>query len=187
MHHGTPAIHLPAEISSLPPIAAIVVGLLLLFFGRKLFWLFVGATGFVVGMEFAAAFFPQQGDLAVIVGLILGLIGAVAAIFVQKIAIGIAGFLAGGYFLMTLSRTWELQTHDAAWIAFIVGGIIGTLLMYIVFNWALIILSSISGAQLIIHPFALKHQAAAIAFLVIAMIGILAQGKILSSSKPQPA
>lgn len=184
MHHGTPALQLPAEIASLPPIAAIVVGLLLLFFGRKLFWLFVGATGFVVGLEIAATLFPQQGDLGVIIGLILGLIGAVAAIFVQKIAIGIAGFLAGGYFLMTFSRAWELQTHDAAWIAFIVGGIIGTLLMYIVFHWALIILSSISGAHLIIHPFALKHELAAIAFVVIAMIGILAQGKMLGSSRP---
>jgi hypothetical protein len=186
MHKGLTAIHLPAEVSSLPPIAALLVGLLLLFFGRKLFWLFVGATGFVVGMEVAATLFPHQNDWAVIAGLILGLVGAVAAIFVQKIAIGIAGFLAGGYFLMTALRGWEIQSPETSWISFLIGGAIGALLMYVVFNWALIILSSISGAHLLIHPFALKHEVAALAFVVLAMIGILTQGKILGSSKPQP-
>ena len=65
----------------------------LLFLGRKLFWLFVAAVGFVVGMEAATTLYPHQPDWSLIVGLILGLIGAVAAIFVQKAAIGIAGFL----------------------------------------------------------------------------------------------
>ena len=167
-----------------PHASPIALSLLLLFFGRKLFWLFVGATGFVVGMEGAATLFPHQNDWAVITGLILGLVGAVAAIFMQKIAIGIAGFLAGGYFLMTALRGWEIQSPDASWISFLIGGAIGALLMYVVFNWALIILSSISGAHLIIHPFALKHEVAALAFFVLAMIGILTQGKILGSSKP---
>jgi hypothetical protein len=165
----------------------VLVGLLLLFLGRKLFWLFVGATGFVVGMEIAVTLVPHQNDWAVIAGLILGLVGAIAAIFVQKIAIGIAGFLAGGYFLMTGLRGWEIHSPDASWISFLIGGAIGALLMYAVFNWALIILSSISGAHLIVYPFALKHEVAAIAFFVLAMIGILAQGKILGSApKPQP-
>ena len=44
--------------------------------------------------------------------------------------------------------------------------------MYVVFNWALIILSSISGAHLIIHPFALSHTAASAAFVALALIGI---------------
>ena len=46
--------------------------------------------------------------------------------------------------------------------------------------------NAISGAHLIIHPFALKHEVAAIAFVVVAMIGILAQGKMLGSPKPPP-
>ena len=112
-------------------------------------------------------------------GLILGLIGAVAAILVQKVAIGIAGFLAGGYFLMTALRTWEMQAPETSWISFLIGGVIGALLMYAVFNWALIILSSISGAHLIIHPFALSHAEATAAFVVLAIIGIMAQGKML--------
>jgi hypothetical protein len=164
-----------------------VVGIVLLFLGRKLFWLFVGAVGFVVGMEAAAVLFPHQPDWALIVGLILGLIGAVIAIFVQKIAIGIAGFLSGGYFLMTALRTWELQSPETSWVSFLIGGAIGALLMYVVFNWALIILSSISGAHLIIYPFALSHAAASAAFVALALLGILVQGKIVNTPRTQDA
>lgn len=171
------------QLASLPPVPALVVGLVLLFFGRKLFWLFVGAVGFLVGLEAAAVVFPHQPDWALIGGLILGIIGAVIALFVQKLAIGIAGFLSGGYFLMTAARAWEIQAPEGAWIAFLIGGVIGALLMYVVFNWALIILSSISGAHLIIHPFALSHTTASAAFIVLALFGILVQGKILETPR----
>ena len=167
------------QLIALPLIPALLVGAALVFFGRKLFWLFVGAVGFVVGMEVATSLYPHQPDWSLIAGLILGLIGAVAAIFVQKIAIGIAGFLAGGYFLMTALRTWEVQAPGSSWISFLIGGVIGALLMYTVFNWALIILSSISGAHLIVHPFALSHTEATAAFVVLAIIGIMFQGKML--------
>ncbi|MEI9895096.1 MAG: DUF4203 domain-containing protein [Chthoniobacter sp.] len=178
------ADRLPPELLSLPPAAAILVGVLLLFLGRKLFWLFVGAVGFVGGLEIAATLFPHQPDWSLIIGLILGLIGAVIAIFVQKIALGIAGFLAGGYFLMTVLRTWEMQMPETSWISFLIGGLIGALLMYVVFNWALIILSSISGAHLIVHPLSLSHSAATAAFLVLAILGIMVQGKIVNSRRP---
>src|SRR5690348_12988135 len=79
--------HLSQQLANLPFLPSIVVGLLLLFLGRKLFWLFVGAVGFLVGVEVAATLFPHQPDWSLIVGLILGLIGAVIAIFVQKISI----------------------------------------------------------------------------------------------------
>ena len=186
--HVTHANYLPYELTSLPPVGAILVGILLLFLGRKLFWLFVGAVGFVVGVEVAATLFPHQPDWSLIVGLILGLIGAVIAIFVQKIALGIAGFLVGGYFVMTALRPWEAQAPPAAsWISFLIGGLIGALLMYVVFNWALIILSSISGAHLILQPFPLTHTTASAAFLVLAIIGIMVQGKMVNTSRPQEA
>jgi MFS family permease len=177
--------HYLQQFTTLPALPGIVVGILLLFLGRKLFWLFVGAVGFVVGMEFAAALYPHQPDWSLIVGAVLGLIGAATAIFVQKVAIGIAGFLAGGYFLMTALRTWEMQAPDTSWLTFLIGGAIGAVLMYVVFHWALIILSAISGAHLILHPFALSHTEATVAFVVLGIIGIMAQGKMLSAPRTE--
>lgn len=155
------------------------MGLLLLFAGRKLFWLFVAVLGFVVGAEIAAALFPHQPDWAIIGALILGLIGAMLALFVQKAAISIAGFLAGGYFLMTLLRSWELHAPEYSWISFLIGGVVGAILMSLVFNWALIIFSSVSGAHLLVHSFAFSQMTASALFVVLFVVGIVAQSRTL--------
>src|SRR5512138_256880 len=81
----------------------LVLGGALLVAGRKLFWLFVGAAGFVTGIQLATRFWQGSELTALIVGLILGVIFALLAIFLQAIIIGIAGFLAGGYVLSVLA------------------------------------------------------------------------------------
>ena len=58
------------------------IGVLLLVFGRKLFWLFVG-VGFLWGFQIASQLLPANSQIAILAAaLVLGLIGAVLAIFV---------------------------------------------------------------------------------------------------------
>jgi hypothetical protein len=172
-----------ARLTTFSPVAALLVGVLLLFLGRKLFWLFVAAIGFIVGAEIAAAAFPHQPGWELIGGLILGVVGALFAILVQKIAIGVGGFLAGGYFLMAALRAYETQSPQTQWISFLIGGIIGAVLMIFVFDWALIVFSSISGAHLITHAFFLNSSLAAVAFAVLFLIGVLVQARRLASPR----
>ena len=80
----------------------LILGGALLVAGRKLFWLFVGAAGFVAGMQLATRFWQGSDILAIIIGLVIGVIFALLAIFLQAIVIGIAGFLSGGYVLTVL-------------------------------------------------------------------------------------
>lgn len=87
----------------LPPVhfsVAIVgalIGIVILLFGRKLFWLCVAAVGFAAGVEIAPHLVNEPSPLlALTVALVLGLIGALLALFLQKIAIAVLGFLAGG-------------------------------------------------------------------------------------------
>ncbi|HEY3900572.1 MAG TPA: DUF4203 domain-containing protein [Chthoniobacter sp.] len=174
-HVHTPAFHLHA----MPPAAALLVGIVLLFFGRKLFWFFVGATGFVVGAEAGALLFPHQPSWELIAGLILGLLGIIIALALQKVAIGVAGFWAGGYLAVVLFRVLELPSHDLGWVAFLVGGIIGAVLMFVVFDWALIILSAITGAHLLVNSTDLLPVAGGLTFLVCALIGIIVQSRFL--------
>ena len=161
------------------PIAAIFVGATLLAFGRRLFWLFVAAMGFIVGTQIAQAIFPHHSGWIVLSAVFLGIGGAIIAIVLQKMAIGIAGFLAGGYFFMTLLNAWALQAPERAWISVLVGGIIGAMLMVLLFDWALIISSSISGAYLIIHAFHINQAMASALFLVLLAGGVLVQAKLL--------
>jgi len=81
----------------------LILGVALLVAGRKLFWLFVGAAGFVTGIQLATWFWQGPELLAIVIGLVVGVIFALLAIFLQGVAIGIAGFLAGGYILTVLA------------------------------------------------------------------------------------
>ena len=76
----------------------LLVGLFLWSAGRKLFWPFVAAMGFVVGLNLATRF--VQGELEwvlLLVALGVGVVGALVAIMLQKLAVAAGGFLAGGF------------------------------------------------------------------------------------------
>ena len=158
-----------------------ILGSALLVAGRKLFWLFVGAAGFVTGFQFTVRLFQGPEAVALIVGLVVGLIFAVFAIFLQTIAIGIAGFLAGGYILQTL--TAMLGVDAASLIIYIVGGTLGVILVSFLFDWAIITLSSLAGAALIVEAFQLQRVANGLVFLILVLAGVLIQGTALRNQE----
>src|SRR2546429_1477107 len=112
------------------PIISVVIGAAILLFGRKLFWLFVAALGFAVGLEIAAYFMrepPQWMTLLVALG--CGVIGALLAILLQKLAIAIAGFIAGGRIAWALAAGVLSGHMYYRGITFGVGGIFGGVLV----------------------------------------------------------
>ncbi len=161
-----------------------ILGVGLLVAGRKLFWLFVGATGFVTGIQLATRFWQGPELLTIIIGLIVGIIFALLAIFVQALVIGIAGFLAGGYILTVLASMLGLNVTGATtWIIYIVGGIIGLILVSVLFDWAIITLSSLAGASLITQALLPQGAMGGVIFIVLFIIGVLIQGSILRREK----
>jgi len=157
----------------------LVVGSLLLFLGRKLFWLFVAVAGFVAGIEAAHYLLPHQTELVtLILALVLGLIGALLAIFLQKLAIFVGGFVAGGYLTAVVAAPilgGAGVRHPGTWLCFLIGGILGAILLFIFFNWALIILSSMQGAHMILRSFTLPRHDISMLFILLAVIGIIVQ------------
>ena len=101
----------------------------LLLAGRKLFWLFVGGIGFVIGIQVATRFFHGSELTTIVAGLVLGIIFALLAIFVESAHIGVAGFLGGGYVLLSLIALFGIDKGAVTWIAFIIGGLIGLALI----------------------------------------------------------
>src|SRR6202040_2527735 len=89
------------------PIISALIGAVILLFGRKLFWLFVAAVGFAAGVEFAPHLIHEPSPLlALTLALVLGFVGALLAIFLQKIAIAVAGFLAGGKLAVAIAASF---------------------------------------------------------------------------------
>lgn len=170
------------ELVSPVPLFSLALGALLLFFGRSLFWLFVAAIGAAAGLHLAQFLLPAHSELfLVLAAAVLAGAGALLAIFVQKLALRVAGFLAGGYGAMHLAALAGLGS--SSWIAFICGGLLGLLLITTLFSAALIILSSIAGAALISPLPRLDPGLEAALFAGLALIGIAAQYRL----RRQPA
>lgn len=166
----------------------LVLGGALLLAGRKLFWLFVGAAGFVTGMQFATRFWQGPELLAILVGLVIGVIFALLAIFLQALVIGIAGFLIGGYILTVLASMFGMDVSGiTTWIIYIVGGVIGLILVSFLFDWAIITLSSLAGASLIVQSFFSQGGIGGILFFVLFLIGVIIQGSILRRERAAAA
>jgi hypothetical protein len=123
-------------------------GIALLVFGRRLFWLFVGIAGFIAGFDLAQQYLALQPDWLIWgAGILCGLVGILLAIFFQRLAVGLGGFAAGGYIALHLT---SLMGATALFWIYLVGGIIGAVLLYLLFDWALILLSCIAGASLVV-------------------------------------
>ncbi len=155
----------------------LVLGAVLLVAGRRLFWLLVGGIGFVIGATMATRFFHGNDLTVILAGLVLGIIFAVLAIFLESVAIGIAGFLGGGYVLLSLAGMLGLERGGlSTWIIFVVGGVIGVLLVAFLFGWAVITISSLAGASMIIAAVGLTAATAGLIYLGLVIAGVLIQG-----------
>lgn len=163
-------------MNSSVPILSALIGAAILLFGRKLFWLCVAAVGFAAGVEIAPHLVQQPTPmLALTFALVLGFIGALLALFLQKIAIAVVGFLTGGKLATAISATFLVQHSTYVAIIFLIGGIIGALLLLALFDWALIVVSSVIGAYLIQSAVALPQAGTAILFAALTLVGIIAQ------------
>lgn len=161
----------------------VIIGAALLFFGRKVFWLFVAGIGFMTGMSMAASTFNGPEWLNVTIGLIVGFIAALLAVFMQHFAIGLAGFLGGGYLAMQILPLLNLEINWLPWLVFIIGGIIGVILVNAVLDWALIILSTLAGSSLLIETVDLPRIFSVLGFLLLVAIGVSMQARDLKREK----
>jgi hypothetical protein len=171
-------------------IVNILLGIVLLFLGRRLFWFFAGVAGFLVGMNLAEQFVVGPQGTKLLIAIIAGIIGAVIAIYLRKVAVAIAGFIIGGYITVELLREFALfppafvGAHTAGFsIPYIIGGIIGAVLLFMLFDWALIILSSLSGASLIVHSVTLQGISSQLLFVLLVIVGILVQAGIMRMTR----
>lgn len=164
-------------MENIDPILGALLGAVLLLFGRRLFWFFVAVAGFVAGRQFAGEMLgPESAQMAWLIGLAGGVVGAIAGIFLQKLAIAAAGFLVGGYLTLELLRMSGV-IGPVGWIGFVAGGLVGAILMAVLFRWTLIVLSAVLGAALVAQALPLTHTFRTACFLVLAAVGVLVQGR----------
>lgn len=156
----------------------IAIGLLLLIFGRRIYWLSVGAIGFALGFYIAPRFLGvEPAWLILVIALVAGIVCALLVYYLQRLAIGFVGFLAGGYLIVAILDAVRVQTGNYYWIAILIGGIIGAIFMTVLFDWTLIIISSLIGGWMIAQnlPVALEQPLPFVIFILLSIVGIVIQ------------
>lgn len=162
----------------------VLIGVGLLFFGRKAFWLFVAGAGFVVGLSLTNRLFQGPEWVGIAIGLVIGLLAALLAVLVERFAFSLAGFLVGGYLtLQFLVPFFHLEHGWLPWLSFVIGGIIGVILVGVFLGWALISLSSLAGAALIAEALNLESGIAFVVFIVLTVIGVVFQARDLRKDR----
>jgi hypothetical protein len=163
----------------LSPLPQVLVGLALVLLGRKLFWLFVGVVGFLVGMRFGAQLVAGQSEIVILtIAIGLGLLAAVLAIVLQRVAVALAGGLAGGMLAMRLAVLLGITAEAVGWIFFAVGAVLAAILVSVVFDWALIVLSALIGASIVSDVLPFDPTARFISMIVLFIIGVVVQASL---------
>jgi len=166
------------------PIVNILVGVALLFFGRRVFWLFVAGAGFVAGLSLANNILNVPESVGLVIGIGIGLLAALLAVFLQRFAINLAGFLVGGYIALQLLPM--LNVEVSWWVTvltFIIGGVIGVILVSMFLDWALISLSSLAGAALVSDALNLSGGLGMVVFVILIVIGVVFQARELRQGR----
>jgi hypothetical protein len=157
-------------------IVTLIAGLAILFLGRQLFWLFVAVVGFAAGFELATNFLGGQPEwVIVLIALLVGVVGALAAIFLRYVAVAVAGFASGAYLGTVILDMLANDSGWMFWILFIAGGAIGAILMLVLFDWALIGLSAVTGAAMLAPLTGWSSSLQLVLFVTLVVIGIIVQ------------
>jgi hypothetical protein len=164
----------------------VILGSIQLLLGRRIFWLMVGIAGFLVGLYVTIYTLNTPAWLKLLIGLGVGLIAALLAVVIQKPMAAVFAFFAFGLAAVLFSSALGVERGSSLyWIVFVIAGLVGAIMVFILFEWALIIGTSLIGAGAataglaVLLKFPANGLPALILFLVLIAIGISSQSRPL--------
>ncbi len=167
----------------------VAAGLVLLFAGRRLFWLAVGLAVFLFAFPLFAQSFGEDW-IGMAVAAVLGIVCAWLATKFIRIAGYVLGALAGAIGLPILLGLLGLSWSGP--LVALIGAVAGFLVMWFFFDWGMILLTVWAGANAVAGQVAGKWSlGAAIATavliaLIVAGIGVQAED-MRGKAKKKPA
>jgi hypothetical protein len=163
------------------PIADFAAGALLLTLGRRLFWLFVAIAGFYVGVEVVRVVLAAQPSWVMwTVGVGAGLLGALLAMFFQRVGFAVGGFYAGGYAALVIAERFAPGAVGGT--VFFIGGLAGALFAAWLMDWAIIVMSCMVGAALVVASLRLEGLASLGLYAGLVAIGIVTQAWLMDAT-----
>ena len=158
-----------------------VIGGILLFLGHELNFLFAGAMAALLGLRLTPLLPPQWpgwADYAFIIA--LGVVAAVLVLLNERLGYFVSGFLAGGLFLV---EYYAPNSLTVPLLPFLVGGVIGALIIGVFTEWALILVTALIGAYYILNLLVLDPMLEILLGAALFIVGAITQVIIMQSQK----
>jgi hypothetical protein len=158
-----------------------VIAGILLFLGRELNFLFAAAMAALIGLRLTPLLPPQWPawtDYAFMGA--LAILAATITLINERVGYFLSGFLAGGYFLI---EYYEPGVLTFPLLPFIVGAVIGSIIIGIFTEWALMVVSCLIGAYYVTNLFTLSPTAEILVGSGLFIIGALTQVILMRMQK----
>jgi hypothetical protein len=160
------------------------VGLIACFYGYAVFRIVFALVGLVAGYLIGVQLVPpDQWLLAILIGVVVGLVCAALAYPFWSIGVTISGLVLGFAFFSTLAMTLNLSA-DAAILLGVLGAIIVGALFFLAKDPMIMVATAFSGASYIIYGLVLlfpgtalktNNAATTVFVFVLGLIGFLVQ------------
>jgi hypothetical protein len=150
-----------------------VIGGILLFLGRELNFLFAAAMAGLIALRLTPRLplhWPNWSDYVFIAA--LAMLAAVITIVRERVGYFLSGFLVGSLFLVDY---YEPGVLTLPLLPFLVGGTIGSIILGIFTEWALVIVSCLVGASFVTNIFRLSSTAEILVGSGLFIVGALTQ------------
>ncbi|GAB4434250.1 MAG: hypothetical protein Kow002_21340 [Anaerolineales bacterium] len=130
-----------------------VFGGIMLFGGRSLHWAFAAGLGYLVAQHFTIQITSAPPWALLAVNLLVALLALLPAIVWEESSYFTTGFLFGGYILMTYGNMLSIAFFGQGlrgpdWLIFIIGALIGMLLIGFAKEWGIMFATAATGAFL---------------------------------------
>jgi hypothetical protein len=163
------------------------IGFMMLIAGRPVYSVFVGSIGFLVGTYLAGQIkiLPVEWNSLFIPSL-FATIAVVLTLVFKRWTVRVAGFIAGGIMIINLPNVFGSASYWTSPYLFAAAGIISVILLFFIFDFALIVLSSLMAVTLILSYMRIGNLDQGAMFLILAIFGIATQYLILQYASPSP-
>jgi len=150
-----------------------IAGVVILFLGRELSFLFSAAMAAFLGTrltQFLPPSWPAWADLAFLA--VLAILGALLTLLDERTGYYVCGFLVGGFIF---NEIYAPRALTIPILPFVVGSVLGAVIIGLLGEWGMIVVSSLIGTYLIYGVLPLVGIAKTLASAGIFVIGAVAQ------------
>jgi hypothetical protein len=164
----------------------IIIGFLILVGGHQLYWLYVGGIFALLANHILTVIHGAMSLTSLIVySLASGILGILMTYFFRKIMIIFASAIAGSYLSFFIPHALGWNTSWITWYTIVAAGVTVAVIVYYWYAIPLSIISSLTGATIIIQNISSTYLDILSFFLILCIFGIITQWILMQYSTPE--